>query len=58
MANIREELRYKAEIVGKLKFRRKPGLYGSSWNKVLKMAFWFMVFWSLRGLLYSVSPEM
>jgi hypothetical protein len=39
MANIREGLRHKAENVGKLTFSRKLGLYGSSWNKVLKMAF-------------------
>jgi len=43
MANTREGLRYKAEIVGKLTFSRKLGLYGSSWNKVLKMAFCFTV---------------
>lgn len=39
MANIREGLRYTAEIVGKLTFTRKLGLYRSNWNKVLKMAF-------------------
>jgi hypothetical protein len=39
MANIREGLRYNAEIVGKLTLGRKLRLYGYSWNKVLMMEF-------------------